>query len=86
MRLEIGAPADSLVVANGSFYDDTGGQWAFVLDESRDFAERRNVRFGRRNPEGIEVLSGLQEGDEVITSSYEQFVDFERIQFGGGEN
>ena len=86
MRLEIGAPADSLVVANGSFYDDTGGQWAFVLDESGDFAERRNVRFGRRNPEGIEVLSGLQEGDEVITSSYEQFVDFERIQFGGGEN
>ena len=86
MRLEIGAPAESLILANGSFYDDTGGQWVFLLDESGNFAERRSVRFGRRNPEGIEVLAGLQEGDSVITSGYEQFVDFDRIQFGGGEN
>ena len=59
MRLEIGQPADTLVLANGAFYDDTGGQWVFVVDESGDFAVRRDVRFGRRNPEGIEVLEGL---------------------------
>src|SRR5690606_34158107 len=71
MRLEIGEPAQSLVLANGAFYDDTGGQWVFVVNESGDHAERRSVRFGRRNPEGIEVLEGLIEGDRVITSSYE---------------
>jgi HlyD family secretion protein len=81
MRLEIGQPADTLVLANGAFYDDTGGQWVFVVNPSGDFAERRAVRFGRRNPEGIEVLEGLGEGDEVITSSYESLLDFDRIQF-----
>ncbi|HVS22976.1 MAG TPA: HlyD family efflux transporter periplasmic adaptor subunit [Gammaproteobacteria bacterium] len=81
MRLEIGQPADTLVLANGAFFDDTGGQWVFVVDPSGDFAERRPVRFGRRNPEGVEVLGGLKQGEEVITSSYESFLNFDRIQF-----
>ena len=81
MRLEIGQPADTLVLANGAFFDDTGGQWVFVVDPSGDFAERRSVRFGRRNPEGVEVLGGLKQGEEVITSSYESFMTFDRIQF-----
>ena len=81
MRLEIGQPADTLVLANGAFYDDTGGQWVFVVDESGDFAERRDVRFGRRNPEGVEVLEGLRDGEHVITSSYEGLERFDRIQF-----
>ena len=81
MRLDIGEPADSLVVANGAFYDDTGGQWVFVLDEAGDEAVRRSVRFGRRNPEGIEVLEGLREGERVVTSSYENLTSFDRIRF-----
>ena len=84
MRLEIGQPADTLVLANGAFYDDTGGQWVFVVDESGDYAVRRDVRFGRRNPEGIEVLDGLRAGERVITSGYESFERFDRLQFNGG--
>jgi HlyD family secretion protein len=84
MRLEIGQPADTLVLANGAFYDDTGGQWVFVVDESGDHAVRRDVRFGRRNPEGVEVLEGLREGERVITSGYESFERFDRLQFNGG--
>ena len=84
MRLEIGQPADMLVLANGAFYNDTGGQWVFVVDESGDFAVRRDVRFGRRNPEGIEVLEGLRDGERVITSGYESLERFDRIQFDGG--
>jgi HlyD family secretion protein len=84
MRLEIGQPADTLVLANGVFYDDTGGQWVFVVDASGEFAVRRDVRFGRRNPEGVEVLEGLREGERVITSGYESFEPFDRIQFDGG--
>ena len=84
MRLEIGQPADTLVLANGAFYDDTGGEWVFVVDESGDFAVRRHVRFGRRNPVGIEVLEGLKKGERVITSSYESLERFDRIQLNGG--
>jgi HlyD family secretion protein len=84
MRLEIGEPADTLVLENGAFYDDTGGQWVFLLDAAGHHAERSSVRFGRRNPEGIEVLEGLSAGDRVITSSYENFTTFDRIQFRDG--
>jgi HlyD family secretion protein len=84
MRLEIGQPADTLVLANGAFYEDTGGQWVFVVEESSGFAVRRPVRFGRRNPEGVEVLQGLRDGERVITSSYEGLERFDRIQFSGG--
>ena len=80
MRLEIGEPAASLVVANGPFYDDTGGLWVFVVDRDGARAQRRSVRFGRRNPEGIEVLQGLREGDEIVTSSYEFLMDFDELQ------
>ena len=83
MRLEIGQPADTLVVANGAFYDDTGGQWVFVLDESGQYAERRAVRFGRRNPEGIEVLDGLRDGERIVTSSYESLERFDRLELTG---
>jgi HlyD family secretion protein len=85
MRLEIGQPADTLVVANGAFFDDTGGQWVFLVDPSGAFAEHRPVRFGRRNPDGIEVLEGLKQGDEIVTSSYESLQNFDRIQFRSSE-
>jgi HlyD family secretion protein len=84
MRLEIGQPADTLVLANGAFYDDTGGQWVFVMDAQGEFAVRRDVRFGRRNPEGIEVLEGLREGERVITSGYEGLERFDRIRLNDG--
>jgi HlyD family secretion protein len=81
MRLDIGEPADTLVVENGAYYDDTGGRWVFVVDAAGEAAVRRSVRFGRRNPEGVEVLEGIGNGDRIVTSSYENLVDFDRIEF-----
>lgn len=80
MRLEIGQPADTLVLENGAFYEDTGGVWVFLVDSQGAFAERRNVRFGRRNPDGIEVIEGLRDGDRVITSGYKNFMDYDRVR------
>ena len=85
MRLEIGEPAESLVATNGPFYDDTGGLWVFVVDRGAARAQRRSVRFGRRNPEGIEVLQGLREGEEIVTSSYEFLMDFDELQLQRGQ-
>jgi HlyD family secretion protein len=82
LRLEIGASSTGLIVANGAFYEDTGGQWAFMLvDDST--VERRPVRFGRRNPEQVEVLDGLRAGERIITSSYETMKQFDRIDLRG---
>jgi HlyD family secretion protein len=83
LRLEIGAAHQSLVTANGPFYQDTGGAWVFVLSPSGIEAERRNVRLGRHNPEQIEVLSGLSAGERIISSSYDSLRAFDRIHIRG---
>jgi HlyD family secretion protein len=80
VRLEIGAPSKGLVTANGPFFEETGGNWVFVLPPSGNVAQRRTVRFGRRNPEQIEVLAGLAAGERIISSGYEQLRKFDRIK------
>ena len=50
-----------------------------AFDPSGKVATKREVRFGRRNPNSIEVLGGLLEGDEVIISSYANFIEVERL-------
>ena len=79
VRLEVGAPSRGLVTANGPFFEETGGNWVFVLPPRGNVAQRRRVRFGRRNPEQIEVISGLAEGERIISSGYEQLRKFDRI-------
>ena len=86
VRLEVGAPSEELVATNGPFFEETGGNWVFVLPKSGNVAERRAVHFGRRNPEQIEVLSGLAEGERIITSGYDQLRKFDRIEIKPEEN
>lgn len=80
VRLVLGDTTErAVLLANGPFFNDTGGAWVFVLDADGKSAVRRNVELGRRNPGSIEVLSGLLPGDEVIISSYSNFIDIERL-------
>lgn len=72
MRIELGQASEELLLPVGGFYKDTGGNWVFALD-SDNKAVRRNIKLGRKNSENFEVLEGLQPGDRVITSSYENF-------------
>lgn len=72
LRIELGQSSEELLLPVGGFYKDTGGNWVYVLDgESK--AVKRSIRLGRKNTENFEVLEGLQPGDKVITSSYENF-------------
>jgi len=81
LRLVLGDAADDAVLLpNGPFYNDTGGAWVFVLDAGGRAANRREVRFGRRNPNMIEVEAGLLPGDRVVISSYASFIDVDRLQ------
>jgi HlyD family secretion protein len=79
-RLVLGDITQSaLLLDNGPFFNDTGGAWAFVLDAEGRIARRQPVQFGRRNPNTIEVESGLVPGDKVIVSSYASFIEVERL-------
>ncbi len=73
MRIELGQSSEELLLPVGGFYKDTGGNWVYVLEEGGNRAVKRSVKLGRKNTEHFEILEGLQPGDRVITSSYENF-------------
>jgi HlyD family secretion protein len=79
IRLELGDLAAALLLPRGGFYQKTGGQWVYVVDKSGDFAVKRSVKLGRQNPQMFEVLDGLRPGEDVITSSYDNFGEIDRL-------
>ena len=81
MKIELGGAARAVMLPDGPFYQDTGGNWVFVLAPDGSYATRRVVRLGRRNPQFVEVLDGLSPGERVIVSSYEAFNKMDRVEF-----
>ncbi len=73
IRLEIGESARTVQIPRGGFYQTTGGNWIYVVDENEERAYRRDIRLGRQNPENYEVQFGLEPGEKVITSNYDAF-------------
>jgi HlyD family secretion protein len=73
ISLQLGQPKISVLVPIGGFFQETGGQWIYVLDPSGSFAVKRNITIGRKNPKYYEVIDGLHPGEKVIISGYETF-------------
>ncbi|TDF34615.1 HlyD family efflux transporter periplasmic adaptor subunit [Alteromonadaceae bacterium M269] len=74
-KLTLGDASEALLIPNGAFYQDTGGNWVFVVAEDGSNAIRRQVRLGRRNSRFIEVIEGLEENEKVVTSPYTSYQD-----------
>jgi len=81
ISLQLGQPKRSLLVPIGGFFQETGGQWIFVLDETGSYATKRDISIGRKNPKYYEVLEGLQPGEKGIISGYETFGKNEKLVF-----
>jgi HlyD family secretion protein len=79
VRLTLGDNTDAILIPNGAFYQETGGNWIFVVSPNGTEAVKRNVRMGRRNNEFIEVLDGLEPGEQVITSPYTSYTEMDRL-------
>ena len=84
-KLTLGDSSKAVLIPNGAFFNDTGGNWVFVVDRGGRGATKRQVQLGRRNAEFIEVLGGLSPGERVITSSYSGLVDKDHLSFSSGE-
>ena len=80
-KLTVGDSSKALLIPNGAFFNDTGGNWIFVVNDRGTSAERRPVQLGRRNNDFIEVLDGLKPGERVITSTYSGLVDRDHLSF-----
>ncbi|MFT6991356.1 MAG: HlyD family secretion protein [Paraglaciecola sp.] len=74
-KLTLGDASEALLIPNGAFYQDTGGNWIFVVTEDGKQAIRRPIRSGRRNSRFIEVIEGLDMGEKVVTSPYTSYQD-----------
>ncbi|WP_372775055.1 efflux RND transporter periplasmic adaptor subunit [Mangrovibacterium sp.] len=81
IKLELGQPEKAVLIPRGGFFQVTGGQWIYVLEPGGQFADKRSIKIGRQNPQYYEVLSGLESGEKVITSSYSTFGNNDRIIF-----
>ena len=77
LNLQLGQATEAAIIPRGSFFQKTGGRWIYVVDESGEKAYKREIRIGRQNPQYYEVLEGLNPGERVITSSYDNFGDNE---------
>lgn len=79
VKLALSAETEALLIARGGFYQTTGGNWVYVIDPETNTAYKRDIKVGRQNPSFYEVTQGLQAGDIVITSSYDNFGDKDEL-------
>ena len=78
VKLTLSDNSKSLLLPQGQFFQSTGGSWVFVVANGK--ATKRNVKIGRKNYLYYEILEGLQKDEEVITSSYDQFTQYDIIE------
>jgi HlyD family secretion protein len=79
IRLELGESKEAILLPRGGFYQSTGGQWVYVVHSSGEYAYQREIKIGRQNPRYYEVISGLEPGEEVIVSSYDNFGEVDKL-------
>jgi HlyD family secretion protein len=79
IRLQLSDATPAVLIPRGGFYQTTGGNWIFVVNESAGTAERRNIKLGRQNPKYYEVTEGLKTGEKVVVSSYEGYEQIEKL-------
>lgn len=79
LNLQLGVPVQAVIIPRGSFYQASGGEYVYVVDEEEKTARRRPVRLGRQNPQYYEVVEGVQPGEKVIISGYDLFGENERL-------
>ena len=81
LNLQLGQPEKAVLIPRGTFYQKTGGKWIYVVSPEGGKAVKREIRIGRQNPQFYEVLEGLEPGEKVITSGYDNFGDNEVLIF-----
>lgn len=79
--LSLSATQTAMMVEKGGFYAHTNGRWVYVVAPDGRSARRQDVVMGRQNPQYVEVLQGLKQGEAVITSSYDAFGDVDALKF-----
>jgi HlyD family secretion protein len=73
IRLALSDETQAILIPTGGFFQQTGGNWIYKLNESGTVAYKTDIQLNRQSPDFYEVISGLKPGDKVVTSSYENY-------------
>jgi HlyD family secretion protein len=73
IRLALSDEVEAILLPKGGFFQQTGGNWIFKVNENGKVAYKVDIQLGMQSPDYYQVLNGLQVGDKVITSSYENY-------------
>lgn len=65
IRLALSDDTKALLLPKGGFYQQTGGNWVFKVNENGSVAYKTDIQLGRQNPDYYEVLSGLKPGSTL---------------------
>ncbi|MEO6537469.1 MAG: efflux RND transporter periplasmic adaptor subunit [Ferruginibacter sp.] len=79
IRLSLSDETQALLVPKGGFFQQTGGNWIYKVNDNGSTAFKVDIQLGRQNPDYYEVLSGLKPGDKVVTSSYENYGNMQEL-------
>jgi HlyD family secretion protein len=77
VRIFIDRRENVLMVDRGSFIDQEGGGFAYLVHDN--VAERHPVRLGAASVSKVEILDGLRAGDQVVVSGTDAFSGAERV-------
>lgn len=79
IRVALSQEKQALLIPKGGFFQETGGNWIFKVSEDGASAYKADISLGSQNTEYYEVLSGLEPGDRVITSSYDNYKEVQEL-------
>ena len=79
IRLALSDETTALLLPRGGFFQQTGGNWIFLVSPDGKTATRKDIQLGRQSIDYYEVLGGLNPGDKVITSSYENYGNIQEL-------
>jgi HlyD family secretion protein len=70
---------EAILIPRGGFYQQTGGNWIFKVSADGTKAYRVDIQLNRQNPDYYEVVQGLNPGEKVVTSSYENYGNMQEL-------
>lgn len=79
IRLDLGGISEAILLPRGGFYQTTGGNWIYILSNDEKTAFKRTIKLGRQNPQFYEILEGLEPGERVITSAYDNYNNIDNL-------
>ncbi len=76
--INLGLQDHVLLLPRGAYLTTGSMKWVYRIEEGK--AYKTEVTLGMVEGNSVEVLSGLKSGDEIITSSYQNFIDEDVVE------